>query len=102
HPAGVFADTFGIAADAWFPVTNIEVSLAPRWSSFVKSHRWHRSQESFRRGGRIHVRLRVRLDPEVVAWILGFGPDVRVVDPPALRRRVARIAQQMARAHPPP
>src|SRR5436190_567371 len=85
-PERVFADSFGIAVDEKYPVTRIEVSLAARWSAFVQSHRWHRSQESFVRGGRIHVRLRVRLCPEVVAWILGFGPDVRVVEPKALRR----------------
>jgi predicted DNA-binding transcriptional regulator YafY len=98
-PERVFADSFGIAVDEIYPVTNIEISLAPRWWSFVQSHRWHRSQEAFRRGGRIHVRVRVRLDPEVVAWILGFGPDVRVIEPDSLRRRIARLAAQMARAH---
>jgi hypothetical protein len=98
-PERVFADSFGIAVDEKYPVTRIEVSLAGRWSAFVRSHRWHRSQESFARGGRVHVRLRVRLCPEVVAWILGFGPDVRVVEPKALRLRIARIARQMARAH---
>jgi predicted DNA-binding transcriptional regulator YafY len=35
----------------------------------------------------------------VVAWILGFGPDVRVVEPKALRRRIASLAQQMAKVH---
>jgi predicted DNA-binding transcriptional regulator YafY len=98
-PERVFADSFGIAVEEKYPVTRIEVSLSRGWASFVQSHRWHRSQESFERAGRVHVRLRVRLCPEVVAWILGFGPDVRVVEPPALRRRIARLAQQMARAH---
>ena len=98
-PERVFADSFGIAVDEKYPVTRIEVSLAARWSAFVQSHRWHRSQESFVRGGRIHLRLRVRLCPEVVAWILGFGPDVRVVEPKALRRRIARLARQMASVH---
>src|SRR5438876_1176312 len=88
-PERVFADSFGIAVEEKYPVTLIEVSLAAKWSSFVQSHRWHWSQESFMRGGRVHVRLSVRLCPEVVAWILGFGPDVRVVEPGALRRRIA-------------
>src|SRR5437868_11951615 len=98
-PERVFADSFGIAVDEKYPVTRIEVSLAARWSAFVQSHRWHRSQESFVRGGRIHVRLRVRLCPEVVAWILGFGPDVRVVAPRALQRHIAQLAQRMAKVH---
>jgi len=98
-PERVFADSFGIFVDAEYPVQNIEVSLAPRWAPFVRSHRWHRSQESFVRAGRVHVRMRVRLDPEVVAWVLSLGPDVRVVRPPVLQRRIARLARQMAKAH---
>ena len=98
-PERVFADSFGIAVEDKYPVTRIEVSLTSRWLPFVQSHRWHRSQESFLRGGRVHVRLRVRLCPEVVAWILGFGPDVRVVAPKALRLRIGRLAQRMARVH---
>ena len=98
-PERVFADSFGIFVEEKYAVQWIEVSLAPRWAPFVRSHRWHRSQESSIRGGRIHVRLRVRVCPELVSWILGFGADVRVVKPPELRRRIARLAQQMAKAH---
>jgi predicted DNA-binding transcriptional regulator YafY len=98
-PERVFADSFGIFVDEKYPVEPIEVSLAPRWAPFVRSHRWHRSQESFVRAGRVHVRLRVRLCPEVVAWVLGFGADVRVIRPPALGRRIARLAQQMGKVH---
>ena len=98
-PERVFADSFGIAVEEKYPVTSIEVSLAGKWSAFVQSHRWHRSQESSLRGGRVHLRLRVRLCPEVVAWILGFGPDVRVVAPRALQRHIAQLAQRMAKVH---
>jgi len=98
-PERVFADSFGIFVEESYPVERIEVSLAPRWAAFVRSHRWHRSQESFTQAGRIHVRLRVRLCPELVSWVLGFGPEARVVGPPALRRRIAHLARQMAKAH---
>ena len=100
-PERVFADSFGIFVDEKYPVQVVEVSLARRWATFVRSHRWHRSQEAFMRGGRIHVRMRVRLCPEVLAWVLGFGADVRVIGPPALRERVARVAGQMIKAHRP-
>jgi len=96
-PERVFADSFGIFVDEKYPVSNIEVSLAPRWATFVRSHRWHRSQEAFVRGGRVHVRLRVRLCPELISWVLGFGTEVRVLEPAVLRRRIARITQQVAR-----
>jgi predicted DNA-binding transcriptional regulator YafY len=98
-PERVFADSFGIFVEERYAIQDVEVSFNRRWAPFVQSHRWHRSQESFVREGRIHVRLRVRLCPEVIQWILGFGPDVRVVDPPALRRRIAGLAARMARVH---
>ncbi|MFL5393055.1 MAG: helix-turn-helix transcriptional regulator [Myxococcales bacterium] len=98
-PERVFADSFGIAVEEKYPIEDVEVSLVRSWKSFVASHRWHRSQESFERAGRVHVRLRVRLCPEVVSWILGFGPDARVVGPPELKRRISELAQAMARVH---
>jgi predicted DNA-binding transcriptional regulator YafY len=98
-PERVFADSFGIFVDEKYPIEDIEVSLASRWATFVRSHRWHRSQESFVRAGRVHVRLRVRVCPEIVSWILGFGPDVRVIEPPSLKQRIAIFAREMAKAH---
>jgi predicted DNA-binding transcriptional regulator YafY len=98
-PERVFADSFGIFVDEKYPVQNIEVSLAARWAAFVRSHRWHRSQESFMHAGRIHLRLRVRLCPEIVGWVLAFGADARVIGPPQLARQIARVAQRMAIAH---
>ena len=98
-PERVFADSFGIIVDDKYPIEQIEMSLAPRWASFVRSHRWHRSQESFVRSGRVHVRLRVRVCPELVSWILGFGPEARVIGPPRLKRQIGRLAQRMARTH---
>lgn len=98
-PERVFAHSFGIAVEEKYPIHDIELSLDGSWHSFVKSHRWHRSQQSFVRAKRVHVKLRVRLCPEVIAWVLGFGPDVRVVGPEVLRERIAKLAQQMAKVH---
>ena len=56
-------------------------------------------QESFVRAGRVHVRLRVRVCPELVSWILGFGADVRVIEPQSLRLRIARLSREMEKAH---
>jgi hypothetical protein len=98
-PERVFAHSFGIAVEEKYPIHDIELSLAGTWQSFVKSHRWHRSQESVVKNGRVHVKLRVRLCPEVIAWVLGFGPDVRVVEPRVLRERIAKLALQMAKVH---
>jgi predicted DNA-binding transcriptional regulator YafY len=34
----------------------------------------------------------------VVSWILGFGPDARVIGPPKLKRQIFRLVGQMGRA----
>ena len=98
-PERVFADSFGIIVDEKYPIAQIEISLAPRWASFIRSHRWHRSQESFVRSGRVHVRLRVRVCPELISWILGFGPEARVIGPPRLKRQIGHLVQRMAKTH---
>ncbi len=96
EPERVFANSFGVFVDPKYAVERVELSLAPRWTHFVKSHRWHHSQESFTKGNRVHVALTVRFCPEVLAWILSFGPDARVVGPARVRREVAAKVRALA------
>jgi predicted DNA-binding transcriptional regulator YafY len=86
-PERVFADSFGIFVEEKYAIEEIEVSFARRWEAFVQSHRWHRSQESFVHGGRVHVRLRVRLCPEVIRWddLLRYGSEAAAKSRGAMR-----------------
>jgi predicted DNA-binding transcriptional regulator YafY len=43
--------------------------------------------------------LRVRVCPELEAWILGFGEDAEVVAPAALRQRMGQRAQELAKTY---
>ena len=36
---------------------------------------------------------------EITRWILGYGADVEVLDPPEVRRTVAAAARRMARMY---
>ena len=38
----------------------------------------------------------MRRPPELISWILGFGPEVRVEGPPALTERIRRLHQEAA------
>ena len=40
-----------------------------------------------------------RFSAELASWVLGFGPDVWVLKPPALRRRISKVAQQVAKVN---
>jgi predicted DNA-binding transcriptional regulator YafY len=100
-PEQVFADSFGVFVGAEFPLEELELELASNWKTFVTSHRWHQSQRVKFLRGKIRVSMRVRICPEVRAWILGFGEGALVLKPDFLRRelqqRFARAAHRYAR-----
>ena len=45
------------------------------------------------------MRLRVRVCPELEAWILGFGEQAEVMAPAKLREKIAGRASAMDRAY---
>lgn len=99
-PDGLFNDSFGIFVGGEHGVEAVELRLNRRWKSFVSCHRWHRSQKIVTRQDHLLVRMRVRLCPELKAWILGFGPDAEVLAPTALRDDVRATVAAMGRVYP--
>jgi predicted DNA-binding transcriptional regulator YafY len=96
-PQQVFRDSFGVFLD--FPVQDVEVKLHAQWAPYALTHRWHDSQVVDVAEDHVRVRLRVRVCPELEAWILGFGDQAEVVAPAKLRERVASRAAAMARTY---
>ena len=45
--------------------------------------------------GRVRIRARVVDSRSLRAWLMGFGPAVEVIEPPALRRQVAGDVEKM-------
>ncbi|NBT36498.1 MAG: WYL domain-containing transcriptional regulator, partial [Betaproteobacteria bacterium] len=69
-------------------------------SQYVRERRWHSSQRIIALDqGRIRMQLEVGSSPELVAWILSFGPTARVISPPELADRVAEKAMETAKAY---
>src|SRR5207248_10573458 len=65
-----------------------------RW---IRERSWHPSQriEEQEDGGLV-LRLRVAGEGDLLRWILGYGSHVEVVEPAALRARVAAEAKKVA------
>lgn len=58
---------------------------------------WHKTQQcEFRRDGSMLFRARVSGLGEISWWVLGYGDQAEVVEPPELRNLVARHARNMA------
>ena len=86
-PEQVFRDSFGIFLD--MPVHDVELRLHKQWATYAQSHRWHDSQVVDVADDHVSVRMRVRVCPELEAWILGFGEQAEVLAPPELRAQIA-------------
>lgn len=91
-PNETFRDAFGVFVPAG-PAELVRVRLTPRWSTFVRTHRWHPSQVVEADG--VTVRILVRPCAEVEQWVLGFGEEAEVLEPAALRAQIRKRLQQL-------
>lgn len=92
--------------NAWDPKTamgidndgsleTVRLLFSPQVSTFVAEElgqtqlHWQDRMDS----GHYEVTLEVRVNIELIRWILQYGADVQVLDPPTLRSRIRNIAQ---------
>jgi predicted DNA-binding transcriptional regulator YafY len=91
-----FAHSLGVNQG---PPERIEIAFEPRIARFVKERVWHPSQSARETAdGTLFMTLDVCRDWALKSWILGFGPDVRVVSPPELADEILGEIER-ARSH---
>jgi proteasome accessory factor B len=93
-------DPYAHLAAAWGVIDEVAVEVRLRFSPSVaprvRESVWHHSQRlDDTPDGGCQLTMRVGGIKEVRAWVLGWGGDVEVLAPPALREEVRAHAQQM-------
>ena len=79
-------------------IYNVKLRFLPRVANNVTEVQWHRTQEVTRsRDGSATVEFRVDGLGEITWWILGYGDQVQVLAPRALRKRVLETAENMVK-----
>ena len=95
-PQSLVADCFGIIGGQ---ITDIRLAFTRQIAPYVRERIWHRSQRVEPQGdGSIELTMRVGISPELEAWLLGFGPNMRVLEPERLRERIRRLHAEASRA----
>lgn len=77
---------------------NVQLRFSRKVATNVTEVHWHSSQKIVKNGdGSITAHFRVDGLGEIGWWILGYGDEVEVLAPAALRKRIAKKAERMAK-----
>lgn len=95
-PRALLADAWGIWYSDQEPVT-VGLKFHPRVARRVRETRWHRNEKLTEEpNGYLIWKARVAEPQEMVPWIRGWGADVEVLEPLALRETLMGEARAMA------
>jgi len=77
-------------------IHHVKLHFMPKVANSVAEVKWHKTQKVTRKDdGSVIVEFRVDGLNEITWWVLGYGDQVKVLAPKALRERVLQIAQNM-------
>jgi predicted DNA-binding transcriptional regulator YafY len=77
-------------------IYHVKLHFLPKVANNIADVKWHSTQKVTRKGdGSAIVEFRVDGLSEITWWILGYGDQVQVLAPKALRERVLEVAKNM-------
>ena len=101
-PTHLLADAWGI----WYndlPPQQVTLRFSPHVARRVHETRWHRSEvvEDLPDGG-VLWKARIAAPQEMMPWIRGWGAEVEVLEPPAMREEILREIEGLKKLYLPP
>ncbi len=96
-------DVYDYLGRAWSMIPegkiyNIKLRFLPKVANNVAEVQWHSTQKVIRNSdGSATVEFRVDGIGEITWWILGYGDQVQVLAPKALRKKVLEVAKNMVK-----
>ncbi|MDZ4082407.1 MAG: WYL domain-containing protein, partial [Bdellovibrionales bacterium] len=80
-------------------IAKVEINIKEPIASYISERQWHPSQRSVRTASGVRLTLEVRVNDELVRWILGMGSNAEVVGPQALRDRMSEEISRLSGAY---
>jgi predicted DNA-binding transcriptional regulator YafY len=94
RPEGVIENAFGIIGGE---AAAVSLLFNRHAVPYIQERTWHSSQQvSEEADGRLRLDMQISLSPELRQWIMGFGPDVKVLLPASLREEVRELHRRAA------
>jgi len=96
-------DVYDYLGRAWSMIPegriyNIKLRFLPKVANNVAEVKWHSTQKVVRNSdGSATIEFRVDGIGEITWWILGYGDQVKVLAPKALRKKVLEVAKNMVK-----
>lgn len=91
------AQTFGLMKDEPF---RVRVSFSADAAAYVQEHAWSEDQTiSPSAGGGIILEFTATSQPEVISWVLSFGPEALVLAPEDLREEIKKAVEKMQKIY---
>lgn len=100
-PDTYFRDIIGVSIPEDMTVHAVRLRFSAHRAPYVLTKPLHASQKTavLHPDGAAEVEIQVIINPELRTLLLGFGPDVEVLQPPGLRLEIAAALQQALSAY---
>ena len=92
-PEKMFKSSIGVLNTG--DVDHVEILINGPIATFIAERRWHESQETLRTHEGTILKLNVKINDELVRFILGIGSAAVVLKPESLRVRVEKMAGEI-------
>jgi len=81
-------------------IFDIVIRFSPDVADYIREKEWHQSQKlkELKNGG-IELRLQLSSLVEIQRWILGWGGEAVVLEPPELVKSIKGAGQVLAKTH---
>lgn len=89
-PEQFFEGNFGLVGSG--KLAKVDILLEGNMAPYVVERKWHKSQKVKKQGQQYLLSLEVKLNSELVSWILSLGADATVLAPEELAESVNKAA----------
>lgn len=97
HGDDYFSDVIGVTVHGAQSFEHVEILFSAKMAPYVQTKPLHRSQEVVQQyeNGALLVRLRVHVNPELIALLLSYGAQLKVLRPQGLAETLHVTATEM-------